>query len=150
MTVALAGIVFAAVMWAWHLPALYDATFHSTPLYWTMHTTMLLAAIWLWSAVLQSGNQAMLLSMAIVFATMLQMSLLGALLTFAATPLYFVHASTTLPWHLSPLQDQQLGGLFIWVVGGVLTMVWAAASAAKYLMQDQDKAPHLLLSSGVN
>jgi putative membrane protein len=109
---------------------------------------MLLAAIWFWSAALQTGNQAMLLSLAIVFATMLQMSLLGALLTFAAKPLYFVHASTTLPWHLSPLEDQQLGGLFIWVVGGVLTMVWAAASAAKYLMQDE--ASHLLHSSGAN
>jgi putative membrane protein len=136
LMLALAGLVFAVVMWAWHLPALYNATFHSTAVYWSMHATMLLAAVWLWSATLRRGSQLLFGSLLTMLGTMLQMSLLGALLTFAAEPLYFVHASTTWPWRLSPLEDQQLGGLFMWVIGGVLVMAWAALVFAQYLVRE--------------
>lgn len=134
---ALAGVVFAVVMWSWHVPALYDATFQSTTIYWAMHATMLLAALWLWSAALESNGQALFWSISTIVLTMLQMGLLGALLTFAAKPLYVVHASTTWPWGLSPLTDQQLGGLFMWVIGGVLVVAWAVFIFAEYLMQDE-------------
>ena len=59
-----------------------------------------------------------------IFATMLQMSLLGAILTFARTPLFSVHALTTLPWDMSPSEDQQLGGLIMWVIGGAILPGW--------------------------
>ena len=134
---ALAGVVFAVVMWAWHVPALYDATFQSTTIYWAMHATMLLAALWLWSAALESNWQALFWSISTIVLTMLQMGLLGALLTFAARPLYVVHASTTWPWGLSPLTDQQLGGLVMWVIGGVLVVAWAVLIFAEYLTQDE-------------
>jgi putative membrane protein len=134
---ALAGVVFAVVMWAWHVPALYDATFHSTMVYWAMHATMLVAALWLWSEALERNGEALFWSISTIILTMLQMGLLGALLTFAAKPLYAAHASTTWPWGLSPLTDQQLGGLFMWVIGGVLVVAWAVLIFAEYLMQDE-------------
>ena len=136
LTLALAALVFAAVMWAWHLPVLYDATFNSTAVYWAMHATMLSSAVLLWSAALQRGGQRLFWSLSTILATMLQMSLLGALITFAAKPLYVVHASTTWPWGLSPLEDQQLGGLLMWVIGGVLVMAWAVLVFARYLLRE--------------
>ncbi len=143
---SLPGFIFAVVMWAWHMPALYDATFQSTLLYWTMHITMLIAAVWLWWATLQSNSQALFWNLSTIVVTMLQMGLLGAVLTFAAKPLYVVHASTTWSWGLSPLADQQLGGLFMWVVGVLLVMAWAVLIFAKYLMQEDAWDP--LLPSG--
>jgi putative membrane protein len=144
---ALAGLVFAVVMWAWHLPALYNATFHSTGVYWTMHATMLLAALWLWSATLRRNSQPLFWNLLTILGTMLQMSLLGALLTFAAKPLYLVHASTTWSWGLSPLEDQQLGGLLIWVIGGVLVMAWAVLIFAEYLMREMTPSASLSAAS---
>ena len=44
-----------------------------------------------------------------------QMGLLGALIVFAPRPIYLVHLTSTAPWGLSPLVDQQLGGLLMWV-----------------------------------
>ena len=79
---ALAVVIFAVVMWAWHVPALYDATFRSTLLYWTMHVTFVGAALLLWSAALRSRDTIGAI-FATLIATMLQMSLLGAWLTFA-------------------------------------------------------------------
>jgi putative membrane protein len=136
LTLALSALVFAAVMWAWHLPVLYDATFNSTVVYWAMHATMLSSAVLLWSATLQRGGQRLFWSLSTILVTMLQMSLLGALITFAAKPLYVVHASTTWPWGLSPLEDQQLGGLLMWVIGGVLVMAWAVLVFAQYLLRE--------------
>jgi putative membrane protein len=45
--------------------------------------------------------------------------MLGALLTFAREPLYAVHAVAPLEWGLTPLADQQLGGLLMWVPAGL-------------------------------
>jgi putative membrane protein len=33
-----------------------------------------------------------------------------------------VHALTTAAWGLDPLQDQQLGGVIMWVPGGVIVV----------------------------
>ena len=45
----------------------------------------------------------------------MQMGLLGAILTLAPAQLYAAHALAPLGWGLSPLADQQLGGLIMWV-----------------------------------
>ena len=52
--VVLATLAFAGAVWFWHLPAPYDATFHSDITYWTMHVTMLAAALALWRVILRS------------------------------------------------------------------------------------------------
>jgi cytochrome c oxidase assembly factor CtaG len=53
------------------------------------------------------------------------MSVLGALLAFSARPLFAEHLLSTLPWGLSPLEDQQLAGLMMWIPAGVLLMSYA-------------------------
>nr|WP_256515202.1 cytochrome c oxidase assembly protein [Alsobacter ponti] len=119
----LAPILYAAVLWAWHAPALYDATLRDNAVYWTMHVTNLLAALALWRAILRAPTPGA--RVAVSFATGMQMGLLGAGLTLLPRALYAVHFGTTAPWGLSPLEDQQLGGLVMWVPGGVLLTVHA-------------------------
>jgi len=59
------------------------------------------------------------------------MGLLGALIVFAPRPLYVVHLASTTAWGLSPLADQQLAGLLMWVpatlpyLGVVLWLAWS-------------------------
>ncbi|KZD01004.1 cytochrome c oxidase assembly protein [Oceanibaculum pacificum] len=117
---ALATLAFALALWTWHLPGPYDATLRSDFTYWIMHITTFGAAYMLWHALLRLGVIAALFAS---FATAVQMSLLGGVLTLAPTPLFEVHALTTRPWGLSPLLDQQLGGLLMWVPGGLLFTV---------------------------
>ena len=117
---------FAAVLWFWHLPRPYDAAFASDAVYWAMDLSLLAAALGLWAALLRPGvRPAAVLAAALL--TSLQMSLLGALLSFAPQPLFQVHLATTAPWGLTPLHDQQLGGALMWVPGGFL---FAAVLAA--------------------
>jgi len=54
---------------------------------------------------------------------LVQMGLLGAVLAFAPRPLYEPHLLTTLPFGLTALEDQQLGGLLMWVPGAVAPLV---------------------------
>ena len=54
------------------------------------------------------------------FLTTMQMSLLGAVLTFGSRALFAPHFGTTAAWGLSPLEDQQLGGLIMWVPAGTI------------------------------
>ncbi len=114
-----AAAAFAAMLWLWHAPGPYAATFNGDLAYWTMHVTTFGAAFWLWSALLAPPRALG----PFVFATLLttgQMGLLGALITFAPAPLYAPHLTTTWAWGLTPLQDQALGGAIMWVPAGLI------------------------------
>jgi putative membrane protein len=101
-------------MWVWHVPPLYDAAITSAPLYWLMQVTLLCSGGLFWWAVLSPSAWpgAALIGL---LGAVVQMGMLGALLTFAGRPLYAAHALTTGPFGLSPLEDQQLAGLILWV-----------------------------------
>ena len=111
--VALPFLVSTALLWAWHLPAAYDLALSEVVVYWVMQLTLLGSAVWFWRSVLSArgGIDAVLWSL----AGLMQMGALGALLTFAPAPLYAVHGLAPLAWGLTPLADQQLGGLIMWV-----------------------------------
>jgi putative membrane protein len=73
------------------------------------------------------------------FAAFVQMAMLGALLTLAPTQLYAIHAIAPMDWGFTPLTDQQLGGLIMWmpaglpylVIGGILARrSWRAMGRA--------------------
>jgi putative membrane protein len=106
--------VHAAVMWAWHAPAAYSWGLASVPAYWLMQATLLGSAWLLWRAILSPAAPAGMAFMALG-ATIGQMGMLGALLVFAPRPLYAEHLASTAAWGLSPLADQQLAGLLMWM-----------------------------------
>lgn len=129
---SLAGwtLVQAAVFWAWHTPALYAQALSSDALYWLMQSTLLGSSIAFWLALRRSGPAA---SVSALLATMVQMGLLGALITFAGAPLYSPHFATTLPWGLSALEDQQLAGLIMWAPSAALYLAAALFIAGRWL-----------------
>lgn len=104
----------AAILWFWHAPQAYAAGVVGAPPYWIMQASLLASAFLLWRRVLspRTGTGAALLAL---LATVVQMGMLGALLTFAQAPLYAPHLTTTIPYGLTPLADQQLAGLIMWV-----------------------------------
>ncbi len=119
-----AGLLHAAVLWFWHAPAPYAAALADHGVFWLMELTLLGSAVLLWLAVL-SPWVALGSAMAALLGTVLQTGLLGAVITFARTPLYAPHFATTGPWGLSALADQQLAGLIMWVPAAVPYLVAA-------------------------
>jgi len=120
----------AAVLWAWHVPALYAAALSHDLVYWLMQASLLASAIAFWSAVRQSAVPA---AVAALLANMVQMGLLGAILTFASAPLYAPHLLSTTAWGYTPLEDQQLGGLVMWAPAAALYLAAALLIAGRWL-----------------
>lgn len=104
----------AIILWLWHAPGLYAWGLASVPAYWLMQLSLLGSAWLMWRAILarQTPCGPALIALA---TTIGQMGLLGALIVFAPVPLYLVHFASTAAWGLTPLADQQLAGLLMWV-----------------------------------
>lgn len=114
VSLPVAFLLQALALWVWHLPAAYDAAMGHMGLYWVMQGTLLGPAVLFWMRVLDPAQSTGRAGIGLV-ATYVQMALLGALLTFAPVPLYAIHAVAPLQFGLTPLADQQLGGLIMWV-----------------------------------
>jgi putative membrane protein len=109
-----AFVVHTVMVWCWHLPFGYAWALSSNFGYWAMEIPLLLSALWLWREILDP-RRASGSALAICGGTILQMTLLGAFLTLTPHPLFSPHFATTGLYGLSPLQDQQLAGLLMWV-----------------------------------
>lgn len=107
-------VVHAVIVWLWHLPAPYAFALASHAAYWLMQVTLLLSAWLLWRAVFSPRTSAGSAASALL-ATIIQMGFLGAILVFAPRALFEPHFLTTAPFGLTPLADQQLAGLLMWV-----------------------------------
>jgi putative membrane protein len=109
-----AFVVHTFLLWMWHLPMPYSWALSGSIPYWSMEVPLVLSALWLWREILDPRRAAGG-ALAVCGATILQMTLLGAFLTLAPRPLFSPHFLTTAPYGLSPLEDQQLAGLLMWV-----------------------------------
>lgn len=106
--------IHALILWFWHVPQVYAVGIATAPAYWTMQLSLFGSGFLMWRRILSPRTHAGAAMLALL-ATLVQMGMLGALLTFAQSPLYAPHAATTYPYGLTPLEDQQLGGLIMWV-----------------------------------
>jgi putative membrane protein len=118
-------ILHAGIVWLWHAPPVYEVAIRGVSAYWAMQLSLLGSAFLLWRAILspRAATGAALLAL---LATATQMGMLGALLTFARRPLYAAHADTTFAYGLTPLADQQLAGLLMWVPAALPYLAAAA------------------------
>jgi len=107
-------VVHAVILWLWHAPGAYAWGLATVPAYWLMQGSLLGSAWLMWRGILAPASQPGPALVALV-ATVGQMGLLGSLIVFAPRPLYWVHFASTWPWGVSPLADQQLAGLLMWV-----------------------------------
>lgn len=125
-----AFVVSTVVLWAWHLPMAYDAALSHVGVYWLMQVTLLGSAIWFWHEVF-APERSTVEAISLTVAAFAQMGMLGAILTFAPQSLYAAHFMAPYAWGLTPLQDQQLGGLLMWVPAGIPYAVLAVSLARR-------------------
>lgn len=129
-SVTVATIVQTACLWLWHIPAFYDRALSSDVVFWAMQLSITLSAALWWVSLRRAGVMEVTAGL---LAQMVQMGVLGALLVFAGRAFYLPHAVTTMAWGLTPLEDQQLAGLMMWVVGGGAYLLIASAMLWKAL-----------------
>jgi putative membrane protein len=122
-------LVYTLALWTWHLPGLYQGALASDVIHALEHLTFLAAASLFWWTILQPQGRRRLplaLTALYLFAASLQGSALGVLITFSPVPWYQTYAAGPRVWGFSPLQDQQLAGLLMWMpVGSIFALLSA-------------------------
>ncbi|MDZ5458180.1 cytochrome c oxidase assembly protein [Azohydromonas lata] len=99
-----AGALHALALWCWHVPAWFLLAATHPGWHALQHFSFLGTALLLWWAVFAGARRNPGAALGLLFVTMLHSGALGALLTLAPYP-----------WYGSSLEDQQLGGLLMWV-----------------------------------
>jgi putative membrane protein len=130
-----AWVVHLLALWVWHVPALFQSTLDSELAHALQHLSFLGTAILFWYAVFYGPQRRLGYGVAVLslFATVLQTGALGALITFSPHVWYPRYAATAPNWGLTPLVDQQLGGLIMWVPAGLIYVIAALALFARWL-----------------
>lgn len=121
---AIAWTLHAAAIWLWHLPGLYQAALTAPLVHTLEHAAFFGTGLLFWVAALndQRGS-GRLIGALLIFTTALHSSALGALMTFAESVWYPIYSGRTEAWGLTPLEDQQLAGLIMWIPGGVAYLI---------------------------
>jgi putative membrane protein len=133
-----ATIIHGIAIWAWHAPPLFDAAVTDAAVHRLQHLSFFATALLFWWSVLwrsETGAAAWH-----VFVTMLHTSVLGALMALAPRVLYDAQTATAAAWGLTPLEDQELAGIIMWVPAGTVYAGAALALLAIWIKRSSGKA----------
>ncbi len=120
----------SVALWFWHLPGPYGWALANEWIHTWEHLCFFITALMFWSLVLEPyGRRRLDYGRSLIFvATLgLQNGLLGALLTFSGRAIYAAHVLTAPAWGFTPLEDQQLAGLIMWIPASVIHLTTLAA-----------------------
>lgn len=132
-----AAPLFSLSIAVWHLQPFYDLMMRNHEVHIATHLMFIATATLMWWPAMSPAPELPRLppglAMLYLFLVAIPMQVIGALITFADRVLYPWYVAAPRTWGLSPLDDQQLGGLLMWVPGnlwmfaaiGVLFFRWA-------------------------
>ena len=133
---------FNLVLVAWHLPPLYNLAMEAHPVHIAQHLMIMAASVLLWWPLLSPTRDLPRapypVQLLYLFIVGLPMVMVSIFITMADSVLYPYYAAAPRVWTaLSPLADQHLGGLIMWIPGGLVFLVaisvvffrWQAAGA---------------------
>ncbi len=129
-----AWVLHALALWLWHVPALFDAALEDEAMHALQHICFLgTALVFWWSVLVGASRRDRGIALLSVFTTMVHTGALGALLTLSTVVWYPSYVDTAPAWGLTPLQDQQLGGIIMWVPAGLVYIVCGLALSYRWL-----------------
>jgi putative membrane protein len=134
---SVAWCIHAIALWTWHIPALFDATLTNEWIHAAQHASFFGSALLFWWSLFEARGMHSGAGVLYIFTTAIHTSILGALLTFAPSIWYPAYASTTRAWGLSPVEDQQLGGLIMWVPAGLVYIATGLGLFARWLKESE-------------
>lgn len=133
-----AWILHFAALWLWHAPYLFQAALTHPALHALQHASFLFPALLFWWAALDGVARGP--AIAYLFTTMLHTGALGALFAMSGRIWYPAYGGGAAQFGLSALEDQQLGGLIMWVPGGLAYLIVALALCARWLAAERHGA----------
>ena len=141
--------LFIGSLALWHFPFAFEAALENDVIHFLEHLFFLAGAyVWWWNIIdpypLKS-NLSKLAKVPYIFITIVPGFVLGSFLTFAPTPWYSTYSNTVPTYGISPLEDQQIGGLIMWIPGSfiiataLLLALYSAVRAETQLQMQKEK-----------
>ena len=135
-TVSLAWLTHVAALWLWHLPRAYDAAVADRVVHDVEHLVFFGTAVLFWWPIIQPAPRLRPpagygIRVSYLVLAALQGSLLGLLLAMSRDTWYRAYPSA---------EDQSLGGLVMWGLGGDVDMLAVLILLGAYLGA-RDRAP---------
>lgn len=144
----IAPTLFVGLIFFWLTPSIHFSAMLDGRRYLLMNWSMLADGLLFWwlmlaprelqgSAAMGYGSRLVILSIVAV-----PQILLGAYITLHTTPLYDVYAVCGRAWDISPMDDQQLGGLLTWIPAAMMSLVGILAVLYRILHDPEAIAQH--------
>jgi putative membrane protein len=115
--------IFNVVLAGWHLPPLYNAAMADHNIHIVEHLMFMVAAVLMWWPLMSPLPELPRLAypgqMLYCFLMSIPMSIVAIYIALADHVLYPAYASAPRLWGITPLEDQHIGGLIMWIPGGL-------------------------------
>jgi cytochrome c oxidase assembly factor CtaG len=130
-----ATLLHGFAIWAWHLPYLYEAALSRPTVHRLQHLSFFMTALLFWWSMFYGARRERTPALALLclFVTSLHTGALGLVIGLANRLWIPGQSANAAAWGLTPLEDQQLGGLIMWVPGGASYLVAALALVALWI-----------------
>ncbi len=140
----IAFLLFSLNLGIWHLPNFYDAALNNAWIHHAQHLLFAGFSLLYWWPIIDPIPRHHRLpevwAIGSIFLSMMIGSGIGAILTLSGSVLYPFYLEAANPWGWSPLVDQQIGGLIMWVGSFLLYAGVGIWLAAKFLKHDEANA----------
>ena len=137
-------VIFNLVIAVWHLPIFYNAAMDNHNIHILEHLMFMAAAVLMWWPITSQLPELPRLSypgqMLYCFLMILPMSIVAIYISMADQVLYPAYSAAPRVTSLSPLEDQLLGGLIMWVPGGVIFMIIMTVVFFRWAARGEDDA----------
>ena len=120
-------LVFNVVLAAWHLPPLYNTAMRLHEVHILQHLMFMGASVLMWWPIASPSRALPRLphagQMLYCFLMTIPMSLVSVYIVYATSVLYPAYSAAPRIAGMSPLEDQRMGGLIMWIPGGLVFVV---------------------------
>jgi putative membrane protein len=135
--------IWLALMYLWHVPALYDAAVRHAGVHLLEHASFFAAGIALWWPLIQPVPMRRRLTglqpLAYIAAAKAGLAALGLYLAWSSDVLYPYYEETPRIWGLSPIEDQNIGGVIMMVEQSMTLVLVMVVVFVRMLAQSEEE-----------
>jgi cytochrome c oxidase assembly factor CtaG len=135
--------IWLALVYVWHIPALYEAAIRGSAVHALEHVTFFTAGVAVWWPLIQPVPMRRRLTgvapFAYIFSAKVGLAALGIYLTWTSTVVYDYYASLPRIWGLSPIEDQNAGGALMMVEQSVVLVIVLVVLFVRMLAQSEEE-----------
>lgn len=138
----MAFVIFNVVLAVWHLPPMYEYAMEHHNVHIVQHLCFMISATLMWWPILSPLPELPRLSypaqMLYLFLMSIPMSIVAVCIGYADHALYPFYAAAPRLWGITPMQDQLIGALIMWIPGGLFFFAVTAVVFFRWQKEGED------------